>query len=160
MSLKEDIKHLQKNPIVKVNEKLYKHLHSMYEVSIGDTSKEQINDVFNRYDFKEHIKKTAMLLNKDEAIVEKVVKHYLSTMIKYMNLIHEYRTRVSIYGLFKVEFNNYFYRLDKEYHFARYSKNIIGEKKYNNILKFIKSNYLKLENYEQRIQQQRTKPKL
>ena len=76
-----------------------------------------------------------------------------------MNLIHEYRTRVSVYGLFKIEFNNYFYRADKEWHFAKYSKNIISEKKYKTIINFIKSNYLKIQDYEQfpKPKQQRAK---
>jgi len=151
MSLKDTIKHFKKNEIrKKLPKEEMQRLSSNYEYSVGDTSEFQINDVFNRSDFKKHIKLTAKELNMDEELVEKVIKQYVTSVIMFMNKIHEYKVRITVYTLFNIEFNNYFYRPDSKIHFAhnyrKWGKTILPK-----ILKFIKTNYLNKQSYEQPI---------
>ena len=61
------------------------------------------NNVFSEVRYKSNIAETAKTLNIDIVVVEKVMKHYITSVFKTINKFQKFRTKINIYGFFSFD---------------------------------------------------------
>ena len=79
-------------------------------------------EIFSNPNFQNDLQKTIEELEKEygSKVVEKVVKHYILSVIKFMYKVHDYTISISIVGAFSIMVPNNVFSRNSKYYFRKH----------------------------------------
>ena len=108
------------------------------------------NTIFKEINFQIDLENLKVELENeyDSELVERVIKHYIFSLSRFMNKVHEYRLIISIHGAFYISIPNSIFNVRSKFLFTKH-RFLLGRMKFQKIKKLLSKNKLNTQKYVQ-----------